>query len=85
MSLIQLKYFVAVAETGSVSRAARTCAVSQPPMTRQIHALEDELAARLFTRTSAGMRLTDEGQRLLPHAKTVLALVASTALVLRGE
>jgi LysR family hca operon transcriptional activator len=84
MSLTQLEYFVAVAETGSVTRAAERCFVSQPPLTRQIRALEDELRAPLFTRSARGMRLTGEGERLLRHARVVLELVRATPAVVRS-
>jgi LysR family hca operon transcriptional activator len=83
MSLTQLEYFVAVAESGSVTRAAARCAVSQPPMTRQIRALEDELSAQLFLRGARGMVLTREGERLLSHARAVLAMVRRTGDVVR--
>lgn len=84
MSLTQLEYFVAVAESGSVTRAASRCAVSQPPLTRQIRALEDELSAQLFERSPRGMALTREGERLLVHARSVLALVRETPRVVRS-
>ncbi len=83
MSLTQLEYFVAVAENGSVTRAAEECFVSQPPMTRQIRALEDELRAKLFERSTRGMQLTQEGERLLRHARSVLELVKATPGVVR--
>ncbi|MBS2027510.1 MAG: LysR family transcriptional regulator [Deltaproteobacteria bacterium] len=73
MSLRQLEYFVAVAEEGHVGRAARRCFVSQPPMSRQIRALEDELGASLFERVPRGMRLSAEGQRFMGYAREVLA------------
>ena len=85
MSLTQLEYFVAVAESGSVTRAAVRCAVSQPPLTRQIRALEDELHAPLFRRSARGMALTPEGERLLAHARSVLELVRATPAVVRRD
>lgn len=85
MSLTQLEYFVAVAETGSVTGAAKRCAVSQPPLTRQIHALEHELSTRLFARSHRGMALTVEGRRLLEHARSVLQLVRATPRVIRTD
>jgi DNA-binding transcriptional LysR family regulator len=73
MSLDQLRYFVAVADTGTVHAAARWLHVSQPPVSRQIRALEDELGVDLFARGPRGMRLLPAGQVLLERARQILA------------
>ena len=74
MDLRQLKYFMAVAEERHLGRAALKLHLSQPPLTRQIQALEDELGAALFVRTPRGMELTQAGEALLEDARTIRAL-----------
>ncbi|MET9517989.1 LysR family transcriptional regulator [Streptomyces sp. NPDC002994] len=75
-----LRYFIAVAEEGSLSRAAERLFVSQPALTKQIKQLEAQLGVRLFTRSRAGMALTEPGQVL---AERVPALLADWGKVLR--
>lgn len=72
MELHQLRYFCAVAETGSFSRAAEQSHISQPSLSQQIIKLEDELGARLFDRLGRSVRLTEPGKSFLPRARSVL-------------
>jgi LysR family hydrogen peroxide-inducible transcriptional activator len=72
MELHQLRYFCAVADSGSFSRAAEHCHVSQPSLSQQILKLESELGARLFDRLGRSVRLTEVGKTFLPRARAVL-------------
>jgi DNA-binding transcriptional LysR family regulator len=74
MDLRQLRYFIAVAEELSFTRAAQRLNISQPPLSLQIQALERSLAARLLNRTSRQVELTEAGVALLAHAKAILDL-----------
>jgi DNA-binding transcriptional LysR family regulator len=75
MNFRQLKYFVATAEAGQVSRAAVALAISQSAVTSAIQELEQELATELFARKAHGMELTDRGRELLELAYDILAKV----------
>jgi DNA-binding transcriptional LysR family regulator len=75
VSLAQFRYFVAVADEGHVGRAAQRLHISQPPLSRQIRSLEEELGTPLFERTPRGVRLLPEGELFLTHARRVLAEV----------
>ena len=68
-----LRYFLAVAETGSFSRAARACSVTQPTLSAGIAKLERELGARLFDRDRQGVALTPAGSRFLVRARRIAA------------
>lgn len=76
MELRHLRYFVAVAETGNLSRAAEKLFVAQPPLSLQIRQLEEEIGSALFTRHPKGMRLTPAGEALLPEARDLLERAA---------
>lgn len=75
MDLTRLQYFVAVAEAGSLSRAAAALHMSQPALSRQVLLLEEELGQRLFERTGRGVQATESGTALLAHARGIFDLV----------
>jgi len=73
-----LRYFVAVAEEGHLTKAAQRIGIQQPPLSQQIRALENDLGVSLFKRLPRGMELTDSGRALLVDAKTILAQVEAS-------
>jgi len=88
MEIYQLRGFAAVAEQEHLTRAADRLHVSQPALSAQIKALEDELGVELFERVPTGMALTSAGRRLLPVAQSVLSAaqaLQNEAQALSGE
>ena len=77
ITLKQLDYFIAAAESGQVSHAAVDLNISQSAVTAAIKSLQEELGVRLLERTHAGVRLTIEGARFLEHARVVTGAVAA--------
>ena len=72
MELRQLRYFVAIAECGSFTKAAERVFVAQSALSHQTAQLEFEIGTRLFHRARRGLELTEAGQRFLPHAMSIL-------------
>lgn len=75
-TLRQLQFFVAAAEQGSVSGAARVLSISQSSVTEAIRALENDLGVTLFERQAKGLRITHKGSAFLRHARQILGDVA---------
>ncbi len=76
MTLQQLKYAVAVADTKNITEAARRVFISQPSLTASLHELENEMGISIFSRTNKGVSITNEGDDFLAHARQILEQAA---------
>ncbi len=85
MELRQLRYFVAVAEAGTISRAAERCGVTQPSISEQLRRLEEELGVDVLDRLGRGVALTEAGRALLPRARRILAQAHELESSVRAE
>ncbi|WP_018719782.1 LysR family transcriptional regulator [Arhodomonas aquaeolei] len=73
MDIRQLRYFAAIADAGSITRAAEQLDVAQPALSQHVRQLEEELGTQLLVRSVRGVRLTETGTRLLGHARKLLS------------
>src|SRR5262245_16161046 len=89
MELRHLRYFIAVAEEGHITRAADRLGMQQPPLSRQIREIERQVDVQLFLRKARGVELTEAGRALLAEARAILAnidrAVETTRRTARGE
>ena len=85
MTLQQLKYIVAVAETGNMTEAAEKLFIAQPSLTNAIRNLENEMGITAFTRSNKGVELTREGEELLSYARQILEQADVMAEHFQGE
>ena len=74
MELRHIRYFLTVADEGSLTKAAEKLLIAQPPLSRQIRDLEEELGTPLFNRKNNGVSLTEAGVRFRQYASQILAL-----------
>lgn len=84
VELKDLRYFAAIAESGSMTAAAKALHVSQPTLTVAMQHLEEELGTQLLVRERSGVRLTSTGEELLRHASDVFHLLSRAAQRIKG-
>ena len=85
MDLRQLRYFAKVVECGSFSKAANQLHIAQPALSQHVRHMEEELGIILLHRAASGVRATEAGERLMVHAKRILAEFAEITDSVRGE
>src|SRR3546814_20967895 len=73
MNILSLRYFLKIAEHGSITRAAAELHITQPALTRHVAHLEDQLRVKLLMRHGRGVRLTEPGRLLTTRARGILA------------
>lgn len=83
MDIRQLKYFLTIAEEGSITAAAKKLSMAQPPLSQQLKQLEEELGVKLMERGARNIQLTDAGIILQNRAKQIIALNDSAAREVR--
>ena len=72
MTLSQLKYIVTIAQTGTISEAAKKLYITQPSLTAAVKELENELGISIFRRTNKGVLLSSKGEEFLGYARQVI-------------
>jgi DNA-binding transcriptional LysR family regulator len=83
MELRHLRYVVTVAEEAHITRAAEKLGIQQPPLSRQIKTIEQEIGVRIFRRTPRGVELTEAGRAFVDGARSIIAAMGSTLEVTR--
>ena len=78
MDIKSLKYFLTVVQEGTITRAAKKLCIAQPPLSRQIRLLEEELGVTLFLRGKKKIQLTEEGRFLKQQAEEIIELMEKT-------
>ena len=84
MTLKQLEYFLAIAENGSITKAANSLRISQPPLSLQLKGLEEELGCQLFIRDKKNMIITPKGILLRERAREIMDKVNETLLLMQS-
>lgn len=78
MKITELRYFLAAAREGNLTRAADSLHISQPALSKALKSLESEIGKKLFVRERAGIKLTDEGDILRDRAEDIIDMTDKT-------